>query len=337
MKKISLQSILGFICGVVFVQLSIADQLCVYIDDNNTIIQVHSLTEVPKQYISRARCFEVKPSKGKKSETIQESLAAPKDVSLKGSIRSENISSSLGRIELRWPRSVELLFGRTPQQAITEAARVVSRTLKSGGFPVSIQSLSLDWHVVFMEAELPEKEIPSYLQHSCHPAWMTPPANLYFVSKRIAQGCTTSKQRVETMIANETLAQVAIHEMGHAVEHALLQDVSGMFGADRERAEGFASWFEWYAAGYSSIVDKQKVLAQFKLSAPYAGDVFKGDASDYALSALKFIAIQEKFGIRGVFKVFEVMKSEKIQFKDAVKKIFKWDQVKLKSEALKLS
>ena len=42
-------------------------------------------------------------------------MAQPEDVKLKGTVRKESISSSIGHIELRWPRKVELLFGRTPR------------------------------------------------------------------------------------------------------------------------------------------------------------------------------------------------------------------------------
>lgn len=320
-----------------YAQFSFANEICIYIDEGNKLHQVHGKSEVPKEYVAQTRCFQEKESKKKKPEEYHNNLAAPTEVALKGTIRKENMSSSVGRIDLRWPRSVELLFGRSPQQAMAEAARVVSRSLKSGGFPLHVQTLNLDWEVVFMETDLPENQIPSYLQHSCHPAWMTPPSNLYFVSKRIASGCSNSKQKTSSSVANETLAQVIIHEMGHAVEFALLRDKTGIFGADRERAEGFASWFEYYAAGYSSIVDKKNVLTQFKLAAPFATEVFNGSGEDYALSALQFVAIQERFGIRGIFKVYDAMIAGKIQFKDAVKKVFGWDAQELRKEAKKIA
>ncbi len=261
-------------------------------------------------------------------------LAAPKDIELKGNIRKEDMASAVGRIRLRWPRKVELLFGRTPQRAMAEAASATSRALKRAGFPTELQALDLNWEVVFMDEQLPEKQIPTFLVSNCHPAWMTPPSNIYVVAQRVAAGCGGA-QTSKSSVADSQLAQVLMHEMGHAVEHQLLKN---MFGSDRMRAEGFASWFEQYAAQFSSVVPsgatERYYLSLAKQSMLQQGPAFafQGSAHDYARASMYFKAIQEKRGVRGIIDVYQRISKDRIDFFSAIERELNWNRQKIEKE-----
>lgn len=306
-----------------------AQELCVYITADGKMKQVNGMGAVPAQFQDTAKCFGSQPK--------QEFLADPQDVKLSGTVRRELMASSVGRIELRWPRKVELLFGRTPQRAMADAATTASRALKASSFPVDLQKLSLDWSVIFMDEDLPEEQIPTSLISNCHPAWMTAPANIYVVAQRVAAGCG-GQRNPGTTVADSELAHVLLHEMGHVIEYQLLKE---MQGGDRMRAEGFASWFEQYASEYSSVVKKGSVKDSYYAMARAAFSrsdsiQFQGSAEDYAQASMFFAAIVEKKGVGGLMDVYKVMYEDRITFFEAVKKRLLWDEKRLLQEVKKL-
>jgi hypothetical protein len=261
-------------------------------------------------------------------------LARPQDIELEGSLRKESMASSIGRIELRWPRKVESLFGRTPVRAMADAARAVSRAVKQSGFPAHIRTLDLNWKVVFMDADLPVQQIPEYLIANCHPAWMVPPSHIYVVSQRVAGGCygSTRSQQVN----DAELAEVLIHEIGHAVEFAL---IPRQFGRNRQRAEGFASWFEGFASKYSSVIPSGSIKKKhLRLVRDNPGSLaqFQGSASDYARAALIFYAVEENFRVPGIMKVYRRIGSKGVGLIQAVQDEFSWGSRRLNSEIQKV-
>jgi len=311
------------------VQVSAAEkEICIYRARDGSIKQVNSRSSVPPEFRNRAQCFSARENKY---------LAKPEEIELKGTVRREELLSPVGRIELRWPRVVEVLFGRTPQRAMVDAASAVNRALKKPGFPPDVQRLNLDWQVVFMDEKLPEKQIPAYLVNSCHPAWMAPPASIYVIAQRVAAGC--SSQKVDSSTADMRLAQALIHEMGHAVEHKLLETA---FSMDRMQAEGFATWFEIFASDYSSIIPRGKIEKEHLLTARQAVREspavfnFAGSALDYSRAGMYFQAIVERRGVSGLMGVYKAMQAEKIGFFAAVKKSTGWDQNRLEKEVQKL-
>jgi hypothetical protein len=259
-------------------------------------------------------------------------LARPADIALSGNVRREIINSPLGQISVRWPRKMEGLFGRTPIRALSDAAQTVSRALSRGSVPTELQRLNLDWQVVFLDEDLPEFQIPSYLISNCHPGWMTAPANIYIVGQRVAQGCQS--QKVGQGVADAELAEVLIHEMGHAVEHALLKS---NFGLDRMRAEGFATWFQNYASQFSSLLNRRtsdtKLNAAAKISIQQSPVfTFQGSYYDYARAQTIFRVIEEKKGATGVFEVEGLIASSGMDFIKAIEKKTTWDQKALNQE-----
>ena len=294
-------------------------EVCFYLGSDGKPVQVSSLRAVPERFKEHAQCFAVPKD---------HYLADPSDIRLKGNIRQEYMGSALGRISLRWPRSAEVLFGRTPQRAVSDAATTVGRVLRTPGFPLELQRLALEWQIVFMDEALPEAQIPAYLVNNCHPAWMTPPANLYIVAQRVVAGCSGDRSRGPTQVADSELSQVLIHEIGHALEFALLK---GQGQQDRMRAEGFASWFEQYASDFSAVTRKGAARARF---AELARDAFaanperfefQGSASDYARASMYFHAIVSKRGVRGLMSVYERMVRERLPFFAAIKAETGWD------------
>lgn len=300
-------------------------ELCLYRSSDGRLVQVNSRSDIPEQFRASARCF---------APRVGEHLAQPDEVNLSGNLRQIEMTSSLGRIKLRWPRKVEKLFGRTPERAMADAAQTASRVLKRGSFPPSIQTLTVEWNVVFMDEELPETQIPHYLISNCHPAWMTPPANLYVVSQRVVAGCSGGNGSTSS-INDGQLAQVLLHEIGHVIEFNLLE---GRMGGDRLRAEGFASWFEQYSSDFSSVIPSGKAKS-FYLSLARQGfnrnpDLlqFSGGAEDYARASMIFHAIVERRNVSGLVDVYQGMLQSNVGFFDAIEKTLGWDMKRLAKE-----
>ena len=301
---------------------------CLYVNDSGVTKQAKSMSQVPSRFRQNAKCF---------AEGQSQFLAAPDQIDLKGSIREENITSPIGKISLRWPRSAEEYFGRTPLRATIEAARAVSRAIKRSSIPSDVQRLSLDWKIVFMDAAMPSNQVPTQLITNCHPGWMTPPANIYVVAQRIAGGCFGG--RSSTSVADNELSEVLVHEMGHAVEYYLLK---GNGGVDRQRAEGFATWFEEFAARSSSLLDaseiksKQYSLAKDSFRRSPDSFSFSGDAFDYARASMYFHAIEARFGTDSVMAVYKNMAETGIPFSQAVEESLGLNSQALDHEVKKL-
>lgn len=300
-------------------------EICVYRDARGVNREVIAKDLVPARFRRQARCIPM---------AQQEYLAQPKDIQLKGNVREEQMSSPIGSVHLRWPRKVENLFGRTPLRATAEAARTVARALQSPGFPAELQTMSLDWQIIFLDENLPDTQIPSRLISNCHPGWMTPPANIYVVAQRVASGCTA--QNVSTSIADPELTFVLLHEMGHAVEYALLAQ---RLSPDLLRSEGFAVWFSLFAANYSPLLSlgevKQRIASLARQSLREDGPTFrfKGSAADYGRASLYFSAIVKQRGIRGLVSVYQQMASRGTDFFSAVEASLGWSRQRFEDEA----
>ena len=325
MKHLMTFSFAAFMLFAVEQATAKPSQLCLYTGDGGAIRQTNSLDDVPAKFRAQAKCF---------SASQNQTLAKPEDIQLKGNIRRENISTPLGKVEMRWPRTVESLFGRTPLRALTDAATTVSRAVRTASFPNSVQDMNISWQVVFMDENLPEMQIPQNLISNCHPGWMTPPGNIYIVAQRVAAGCGGAAP-MRTSVADSELAQVLIHEMGHAVEYQMLQR---QFSGDRMRAEGFATWFQIYASEYSSIVNPRKVkelITNLARMGSKSGSTFNfsGSAEDYGRAAMYFMAISDKRGVRGIIDVYKAMAERGLSFFEAVKRELNWNQQQLEDEA----
>ncbi len=285
---------------------------CEYFDAAGHRFQVGEPEKIPQQFRASAKCYIFGSGK---------ELASPDSISLKGALRDISIVSPVGRINLRWPRTAETLFGRTPERAMVDAAQTVSRALRQGAFPPNIQSLSLDWSVVFMDADLPGTQIPPWLIHNCHPGWMTPPANVYIVSQRVTSGCGGGRASA-SKVGDAQLAEVLIHEMGHAIEFQILGASAPM---EIMRAEGFASWFEEYASNYSSVISRGSVLssqaslAEEALNSGFTSSNFGRSAYDYALASMYFRMLVDRRGITGLLETYQLMTSKNLKFLDALK------------------
>lgn len=308
------------------ISLAYCESACFFTDEKGILMQAKRLADVPIGFRSSAKCFKEVPE--------QAGMTKPSEVELSGNIRRELSSTSVGQVELRWPRSVELLFGRTPQRALAEAARAVSRAVKRGGFPSNIEGLNLKWEIVFFDKDLPVKQLPMSAITGCHPGWMFPPAFVYVAADALVSGCSGKSKSHK--VADTELARVLIHEMGHAVENQLL---GGRMGSDRQRAEGFASWFEQYASEFAPVIPSGSTRRLYESLARRARDArgsnfftFTGSAEDYAQAAMYFSAIEKRFGVRGVMELYKIMSQSGGGVVPAISERYHWNEKRLGSE-----
>ena len=128
--------------------------------------------------------------------------------------------------------------------------------------------------------------------------------------------------------------------MGHAIEYALLKD---QIEHDRMRAEGFATWFEQYAADFSSLIPRgqvhSSVLALARASIQQSGSnfTFNGTAEDYSRASLYMMTAVDRRGIAGLMSVYKTMTSQKLSIADAIKKEFAWTDSQLSKEMVRVA
>ncbi len=303
------------------------EQICAFHDQNGEMV-VKPKKEVPYRFKKFARCIDANKSNY---------LAKPDEITLQGNVRREDISTSLGRVELRWPRSVEQMFGRTPLRAVTDAARTVSRSLKTSGFPPAVQNLDAPWKIVFLDAKLSASQIPHQLISACHPGWMTAPANVYIVAQRVSEGCGGSQNRRSASIADAQLTEILLHEMGHVVEYYMLN--KRRLG-DRARAEGFATWFEIHSSQFSSLLSQSRIRSRtFDLARRGmrgGSRKFRGSAEDYAVASMIFSVIADRRGVRGIADAYELMNKKGLRFDQAVKEATYLGREQIEKDSAKL-
>jgi hypothetical protein len=310
-----------------------SEQRCIYRGPDGVFRTTESLEKIPLELRSSAMCGSVFES----PQPPGARLDAPGAIKLEGNVRRISMSSSLGRVELRWPRKVEQLFGRTPERAVGEAMSIASRTIRKG-FPPELQRISDVWQIVFMDEELPETQIPYNLVSNCHPAWMTGPANIYVVAQRVVHGCGKKRETVKPHEADAELAEVLVHEIGHVIEYFLLK---GMQAGDRARAEGFATWFTQDASDASTLTRgslraENIKIAQKALARRETSGAFRGTMEDYAVASLLFTAIVDRRGIPGLMQVYDGLRSGEPTLRDAIQRALYWDDTRISKEVLRV-
>jgi hypothetical protein len=104
------------------------------------------------------------------------------------------------------------------------------------------------------------------------------------------------------------------------------------------RAEGFASWFEQYAARYSSMLSEgqmqrmYQLLAQRSLALQPTGWFFQGSPEDYGRASMLFSAIVSRRGVAGLMDVYNEMERSQLEFFPAIERAVGWSEAKIHSE-----
>jgi len=300
-------------------RLVLADGSCLYVDNTGFIRQVPRLQDVPSSYRQKAKC----------SGDDDKPLASPKDVELTGRTRTSSFGTDLGRMEVRWQRAIEECFGKSPSRAVSEAARATNRAIKNARFADEIKHGKQDWEIVFTDKATALSEFPAGVVVGGHPGFMVPPSQIYIIASFIPGSCSGSP------VADAVLTQVLLHEMGHVIEYLLVSDLK--LGRDSARSEGFASWFEQYAAQYASDIPEGQVtryydgLAREALASDKPAS-FDGSAQAYAVAALTFRAIVDRKGVSGLMRVYRTMSEKQIPFHQAVQETLRWNNATMDRE-----
>jgi hypothetical protein len=212
---------------------------------------------------------------------------------------------------------------------VADAAAAVNRALKSARFASEVKYNRQQWSLIFTDRATAIREFPAAITLGGHPGFMIPPSQIYIIADFISPDCSRNG------VADTVLTQVLLHEMGHVVEHVLLGGV--VTDGDRQRAEGFASWFEQYSADFASNIPSGSVKAFYRglanqgLSAP--SSTFTGTPQDYAVAALAFQAIVERKGVQGLMKVYAGMREGRLPMTTAVEQQLGWDTKTFEREA----
>lgn len=296
---------------------AVAETVCAYRDNSGQVHQVESQARAPAAFRARVICAEMSGSP----------IPKPSDVELEGLVRTASFVSDLGPIEVRWQRRDEACFGKSPSRAVADAAQSVNRALKSARFPLDVKTARRPWSLVFIDRRAALKQFPTYLAAGGHPGFMLPPNQIYLVTDFIVPDCKSGG------VGDAFLAQVLLHEMGHVIEYLILGDRAPF---ERERAEGFASWFEQYSAGYSGVIPKGSVREYYHRLAKEAlktkASSFTGTPADYARAALKMQAVVDRRGISGLMEVYKTISAEQVPFDTAIERVLRWNKENMERE-----
>lgn len=299
-----------------------AQSACVYADERGNIKSAQSLKDIPSRFRAKAVCHDRQPATVPRAD----------DIAIRGGARSASFGTTLGTVEVKWPRQVEQCFGKSPTRAISEASSAANRALRSARFDQRIRTGRRDWSFVLIDRANAVSQFPMQLSMGGHPGFMVPPNQIYIVVDYISPSCQKSEY------SDSLLTQVLLHEMGHVLEYALLGD--NRMGMDRKRAEGFASWFEGYSSQYASTISKGEVQRKYRnlvrSEAGVGSTSFSGSGEDYAIASLEFEAIVARKGVSGLMDVYETMDSQRCSFYEALQRKFGWDQDDIQREVKNL-
>lgn len=301
------------------IQRAFADSSCFYLNNDGIVVGVKNAQSAPADLRSRVVCKDISSHE----------IAAPEELNVGKDARVASFTTDVGPMSVRWSRSVEKCFKSPPSRAVGEAAQTLNRALKSGRFTSDVKFSRREWSLAFIDKTSAFSQFPIALSQGGHPGFMVPPNRIYLITDYIAPDCSSGE------LADAVLTQVLLHEMGHVIEYLLLGERNDNF--DRQRAEGFASWFEQYSADFSGAIPPDSVRRQYQALAlaapPLAGRSFSGSAGDYALAALPFHAIVSRKGISGLMRVYQSMRDDRLQFYDAVERGIAWNPSTLERQA----
>lgn len=284
---------------------------CIFVDDKNVIRSVDKRRLVPSKYRKIATCRAIK----------LDDVSAPSSLDVGPKARTVSFGTTIGTMNIRWARELERCYSTSPSKAVGEASRAVSRALRASRLLSQITQKHRVWDIVLTDKTHAIRQVPRSIIVGKHPGFMLPPNKVYIVSDFISPAC------IEKPIQDELLLQVLLHEMGHVIEYILLGEPATM--NNRERGEGFATWFESYSSGFSKAVDETRVrsaLLRLRLHAE-AGDSedsFNGSAMDYARAAMPFFLVVSKKGTGGIARLYQEIRQNQTSSHQAIRKIFGW-------------
>jgi hypothetical protein len=300
-----------------------AESVCVYMTDSGQLEAVKNLQTLPRALRERVVCRDKAPGE----------IAAPEELRVGRDVRTADFATELGPMRVKWSRSVEACFGRSPSRAVSEAAQAVNRALKNGRFASEAKFARREWSLGFIDRAAAFSQFPVALTVGGHPGFMMPPNRIYIITDFVSQNCEN------TANADVMLTQVLLHEMGHVIEYLLLGESSTLH--DRQQAEGFASWFEQYSADFTSVIPHGKVKSEYAAltkgwSPGRSVRDFSGSSHDYAVAALQFQAIVDRKGIAGLMKVYQYQRDSQVSFDSAVEQGIGWNRAMLERQMAEL-
>jgi hypothetical protein len=294
---------------------------CGYLSDEGTLVITKSRADIPPKFRSKIVC------------PIKDNEPIPKagEIKLGPGAKSAAFVTDIGPVEVRWHKREERCFGKSPARAVADAAKAVNKAIKQARFPMDVKTARRKWSLVFVDKERAMKTFPARIVSGNHPGFMVPPDQIYLITDYIAPACG---EEGGAEIADAELTRILLHEMGHAIEFVILEENGKHFYGNRERAEGFASWFEIYSSSFSGVIPEGSAQAMYQRAARSSqGGEFDGTLAGYGKAAMKFDAIVRVKGISGLMAIYATMRQENVDFATAMERTIRWSPKALDREA----
>lgn len=263
-----------------------------------------------------------------------EAHLTPDQVTLKGTTRDYDFTSSIGSVHLRWQTDVSQYFGKTPHDAVKIAWQAGTKTLGRNSFPGWLRSSSYEWNIVFMD-EAATKRTHPFAGEFCHPAWIRPPAQIYVSAQLIGTQCNSGRLTHAEAVAQ--LNRTLLHEFGHAIEYQMLGPAISR--AQRYHSEGFAEVFESLAVenldgSYrQSVREEMRKRARMVFDPNWRATEFQGSGADYSRAYALMATVVEKRGLSGLSKIYETMRNSSLSFEAALTEVTGWSEERWYKEA----
>jgi hypothetical protein len=238
------------------------------------------------------------------SSLVAQQIITPDKIELAGAHKNFSFTTPFGELRLRWKVTSDNPFGTNPYQIVKETWIAAGKVVSRSTFPTWLRSSKYQWNMIFMDQDTTARSNP-FNSINCHPAWITPPANIYVSSYLISTSC--GREKLNTNVARDRLKSTLMHEFGHALEYQLLGE--SIAYAQRFHSEGFAEWFETEAnlqlSGNSN--EKRLKLANAKVLFDLSWDPlsFNSSPEDYLKSFAMMTAIIDKFGLSKIIKAYD--------------------------------
>ncbi len=247
-------------------------------------------------------------------------------------VENRSISTSLGIVQLRYPRSLRSRLGFSPEKSIEDAWAKAAELMDATFLPEEDRR-SIPWNVSFIEDTALIQRNSRTSSSFCHTAFVGPPANIVIDVSRLLKPCSPRPSKPDHRSA---LDHSLIHEIGHVLEYRLLG--SAFSRRQRWHGEGFASWFELQQSSITirNAPPEFRSDALAALRRSWKTYTFAGSPQDYAASYALVASLAEIYGHGALVAVYRRMHADGCLFEEAVRRELRLSMAEWTAAAIRL-